>query len=231
MQRSSPLAWLAGWLLLDQPCSPFSPLLVSLPSRVGVVRALRIGLWQSVPMALAIPACSLFGGALLLTQVGMFAAHGFKAVAGECVGGIGSLLLRLFFVRSNADPDDSPTTLLPFPTTGTNAFTACLILVNTAAPKASLGAVNGAGQALASAVRALGPALGGLSWAWALQLAPKLPAWLPHQFLPFAISAGMSLGTTLVYAGLALPEEAPAGSASADRPSTTSPSAGDDSER
>lgn len=118
----------------------------------------------------------------------------------------------------SAHPHNQQAPLLvrsPHLTTGTNAFTACLILVNTAAPKDSLGAVNGAGQALASAVRALGPALGGLSWAWALQLAPRLPAWLPHQFLPFAISAGMSLGTTLVYSGLTLPEEAPAGHASA----------------
>ena len=99
---------------------------------------------------------------------------------------------------------DAPITCLPPtspPPPATNAFTACLILVNAAAPKDALGAVNGAGQALASAVRALGPALGGLSWAWSLQLEPALPAWLPHQYLPFAVAAAMMLGTDLVYRG------------------------------
>ena len=43
------------------------------------------------------------------------------------------------------------------------AFTGCLIEVNSAArATGQLGAVNGAGQTLASLVRALGPALGGL---------------------------------------------------------------------
>jgi len=39
---------------------------------------------------------------------------------------------------------------------GTSAFTACLILVNAAAPKDALGSVNGVGQTLASGVRGLG---------------------------------------------------------------------------
>lgn len=102
------------------PFDPATPCLAILHRRVGVVRALRLGLYMAVPMALSIPACSLFGGAPAPTQVSLFFALGFKAVA------------------------------------GTSAFTACLILVNMAAPKHALGSVNGCGQSLASLVRGLG---------------------------------------------------------------------------
>lgn len=83
----------------------------------------------------------------------------------------------------------------------TNAFTACIILVNQSAPQGTLGAVNGAGQTLASFVRALAPALGGLSWGWSTAL--KVPG---HQFLPFGFMALVALGTLLVYRGFQLPE-------------------------
>jgi hypothetical protein len=97
---------------------------------------------------------------------------------------------------------------------GTNAFTGCIILVNAVAPKDSLGAVNGAGQSLASLVRALGPALGGLSWGWSLQLAELAwwPRWLPHQFLPFAAAGALALATDIVYWHLSMPEGEEAGS-------------------
>lgn len=88
----------------------------------------------------------------------------------------------------------------------TNVFTACLILVNAAAPPGSLGAVNGAGQSLASLARALGPALGGLSWAWSHEVAGSLPAWLPHQFLPFLAVAAMAWATLPVYWGVHVPD-------------------------
>jgi glycerol uptake facilitator-like aquaporin len=96
--------------------------------------------------------------------------------------------------------------------TATNAFTACLILVNAAAPRHALGAVNGAGQSLASLVRALGPALGGLSWGLSSSLSAQhwWPAWLPHQFVPFAGATAVALLTDVVYWGLRLPEEGPA---------------------
>ncbi|PSC76968.1 MFS general substrate transporter [Micractinium conductrix] len=139
-----------------------------LSGRLGVLRVLRLGLWHTAPLALLTPCASLFHGARLPSQALMFAALGFKAVA------------------------------------GTNAFTGCLILVNEAAPVQSLGAVNGAGQSLASLVRAAGPALGGLTWGWSSQLAatPWWPScWLPHQFLPFALVAALAAATDLaVYA-------------------------------
>jgi hypothetical protein len=139
---------------------------------VGVVRALRLGLWHTAPAAMMVPLASLFAGAWLPSQALMFFAMGAKAIS------------------------------------GINAFTGCLIIVNAAAPVDSLGAVNGAGQSVASLVRAAGPALGGLSWAWSLQLAEQRwwPGWLPHQYLPFGVAALLALGTDLVYRGMQTPE-------------------------
>ena len=93
---------------------------------------------------------------------------------------------------------------------GVNAFTACIILVNAVSPVADLGAVNGVGQMLSSAARALGPALGGVSWAASLRLFAALG--LPpagHQFLPFAFAAGVAAGTTLIYRRVELPSAGP----------------------
>ena len=157
--------------LLPTPPNPRP--LPSLPRprrRVGVVRALRLGLYHTVLVAAMVPSCSLFGGVLAPTQAAMLASLAMKAVS------------------------------------GTNAFTGCLIIVNAAAPPDALGAVNGAGQSLASLVRALGPALGGLGWAWSHALAPALPTWMPHQYLPFVFIALTALGTDLVYRGMRMPE-------------------------
>ena len=174
---------------------------------MGVVRALRLGLWLAAPMAVSIPACSLFGGAPAPTQAALFASMGFKAVA------------------------------------GTSAFTACLILVNAAAPPGALGQVNGFGQMVAAAVRGggtlvllggccqlldtqlpdhstaanrpvhaparcAGPALGGLIWAWSL----SLPPWIPSQYVPFCLMGLLALATDLVYHGLEMPEAHGSGS-------------------
>ena len=76
-----------------------------------------------------------------------------------------------------------------------NAFTSSMVLVNEAAPKGSIGLVNGAGQTLASAVRALGPALGGGLWGFASgSLRPPL-----GQFLPFFLVSVGLLASSLVY--------------------------------
>ena len=91
--------------------------------------------------------------------------------------------------------------------TGVISFTPCLTMVNVVAPKHALGEVNGVGQTLASGVRALGPALGGMSWALSLQLFESLG--LPpqgHQFLPFGISVLAAIGAHRVYARVKLPE-------------------------
>ena len=76
-----------------------------------------------------------------------------------------------------------------------NAFTSSMVLVNEAAPRESIGLVNGAGQTLASFVRALGPALGGGLWGFAsTSLRPPL-----GQFLPFFhVSLGL-VASSLVY--------------------------------
>jgi MFS family permease len=83
----------------------------------------------------------------------------------------------------------------------TNAFTACIIMVNQFAPEGTLGSVNGAGQSLASFVRAAAPALGGLSWGWSTGLG--FPG---HQFLPFLFIAAVAMGTLLVYRQLEPPQ-------------------------
>lgn len=61
-------------------------------------------------------------------------------------------------------------------------FLSAVVLVNKSAPAGQLGAVNGAGQMLASAVRGAAPAMCGMLWAASLGL--RLPG---HQFLPFAV--------------------------------------------
>lgn len=69
-----------------------------------------------------------------------------------------------------------------------------VVLVNKAAPAGQLGAVNGAGQMLASAVRGAAPAICGVIWAASLGL--RMPG---HQFLPFAIVGAMFIGIFLWY--------------------------------
>lgn len=67
-------------------------------------------------------------------------------------------------------------------------------IVNRFAPPAKRGAVNGTAQTLASAVRALGPALGGYMWAvFSSLMAPG------HQIIPFVIISACSLATIAVY--------------------------------
>lgn len=140
---------------------------------LGSVRTCRLGLWQSVPMALLIPAASAFLG------------HPW-AVKGMLYG---TLSLKMI--------------------AATNAFTACLILVNRSAPPGTLGAVNGVGQTIASAVRAAGPALGGLGWAASLAVGGG-GSWLGglaaagHQALPFVATAALLLATQLIYCGSTL---------------------------
>lgn len=75
-----------------------------------------------------------------------------------------------------------------------NAFTSSMIMVNTAAPRKSMGAVNGLGQALACFVRAAGPALGGILWG----LSTIVPI-AGHQFLPFACVSFAFLATQTLY--------------------------------
>ena len=76
-----------------------------------------------------------------------------------------------------------------------NAFTSSMVLVNEAAPRESIGLVNGAGQTLASFVRAVGPALGGGLWGFAsTSLRPPL-----GQFLPFFLVSLGLVASSFVY--------------------------------
>lgn len=96
---------------------------------------------------------------------------------------------------------------------GSNAFTSCLVLVNLAAPKESLGEVNGLGQTLASGVRALGPFLGGVMWAGSIRLFTfaggnadlDQEVW-GHQFLPFLLSTIVAVCCIFIYLRLHIPD-------------------------
>ena len=81
-----------------------------------------------------------------------------------------------------------------------NSFSGSMILVNNAAPRHALGKVNGAGQMVASFVRAIGPAMAGIIWGSTTQL--QLPG---KQFLPFAFVSVVALLTQLVYVFVKLP--------------------------
>jgi MFS family permease len=63
------------------------------------------------------------------------------------------------------------------------AFTAAMLSINVSSPPGDVGLVNGAGQTIASAVRAAGPAAGGALWGASSLLRPG------GQFLPFALVA------------------------------------------
>jgi hypothetical protein len=70
-----------------------------------------------------------------------------------------------------------------------------MVLVNSLPPPSQLGAVNGAGQTLASLVRGLGPLTGGLLWGVALRV--------PHgAFLVFGLCACIAAGALLLFAGI-----------------------------
>ncbi len=69
--------------------------------------------------------------------------------------------------------------------------------VNNSGPRSQLGAINGAGQAVAAFVRALGPALGGLLWGASLHL--PIPG---HQYFVFALVAIVMMVLQIVYAAL-----------------------------
>jgi hypothetical protein len=83
---------------------------------------------------------------------------------------------------------------------GCSAFTGAMILVNLVTPPEQLGAVNGAGQSLASFVRGLGPAVGGLLWAAAVTLHRG-----GAQALPFGAISLCVVGAWGVYRGVAPP--------------------------
>lgn len=87
---------------------------------------------------------------------------------------------------------------------GSNAFTSCLVLVNLAAPKESLGQVNGLGQTLASAVRALGPWLGGILWSLSLVVFKSLGIPAGHQWVPFALPILLAICCLKIYNHLSI---------------------------
>ncbi|KAK9799374.1 hypothetical protein WJX73_005735 [Symbiochloris irregularis] len=80
------------------------------------------------------------------------------------------------------------------------SMTSSMVLINMAAPKSSIGAVNGAAMAFTSLARALGPALCGTAWALAVSL--EIPG---QQFLGFLLMAVAAVCTAFLYRGMKLP--------------------------
>lgn len=74
------------------------------------------------------------------------------------------------------------------------AFNSSMVMVNVAAPKAHVGAINGVGQTLASFVRGMGPALAGALWS--LSVATGLH---DSQFIVFAIVAALAAAGNALY--------------------------------
>lgn len=75
-----------------------------------------------------------------------------------------------------------------------SSFTGALIMVNAAPRPDQLGSINGIGQTVASAVRGIGPAVGGLLFSMALGL--HKPG---QQFLPWAIVTSAALAAWALY--------------------------------
>lgn len=75
-----------------------------------------------------------------------------------------------------------------------NAMTSAIVFVNQAAPVGKLGAVNGAAQMVASAVRGAAPALCGVVWAATLGLQVS-----GRQFIPFALCASAYIVIATAY--------------------------------
>jgi hypothetical protein len=73
--------------------------------------------------------------------------------------------------------------------------------INAAAPPGVAGAVNGAGQAVSSLMRALGPFLGG--FAWSLSISIRVPG---HQFLVFVCISMVAFLYQFVYSFVDLPD-------------------------
>jgi hypothetical protein len=86
-----------------------------------------------------------------------------------------------------------------------SAFTGAIIMVNAAPALGQLGAVNGVGQTLASLVRGIGPAVGGVLWGAFLQVPrPGSP------FLTYLAVAATALAADLVYRRVSEPAQAAA---------------------
>ena len=77
------------------------------------------------------------------------------------------------------------------------AFTSVMVMVNLAAPKAHIGAVNGVGQALASFVRGIGPALGGTLWSLSIS-----SGWAGSEFFVFVLISSLGVVGNVLFAAI-----------------------------
>lgn len=204
-RRLNVLLCLAGYaiiaftyILLDEVI----PIFASSPSIDG-----GLG-WETATLAGPLS----FGGLVLI----LWALFGYPPMTRKlgplktCRIGISLTIPMILFIPSSSLLISKPsmwTAMALKSITGVTSFTPCLAMVNLVAPKNALGEVNGVGQTLASAVRAIGPALGGIAWSLSIKLFEGLGLEpFGHQFLPFGISVVAAITALLVYSRITLPQ-------------------------
>nr|KAJ3417250.1 hypothetical protein HK105_001058 [Polyrhizophydium stewartii] len=77
-------------------------------------------------------------------------------------------------------------------TAGVTSFTSVMIMITNSAPRGKLGIVNGIGQTCAAFVRSVGPALGGMLWAWSSQSGLGFPLDSRFMFVLMGVLASVS---------------------------------------
>ncbi|CAL8468781.1 g8322 [Coccomyxa elongata] len=159
----------------------FSSAELSLPLSVSgaALMVWSLFLFPSVQTALGAWGCAVTGLAVTVVLSIGVGCTSFLAQAGLSHDTVLGALLVMLILKVCAQQ-------MCFPTS--------MAIVNRFAPAAYRGAVNGAAQSMASAVRALGPFLGGVMWAVFSEL--NVPG---HQLLPFAVISATSAATVLLY--------------------------------
>jgi MFS family permease len=167
------------------------PLFASAPASVG-----GLGL---APAALALP---LAAGGVALIAWSQLGYHVLAARVGTVAAaklGLGpaaplALLLPLPSLLAPALAVPLLSALLCLRSVvANNSFTSSMVLVNESAPPGSIGAVNGAGQTLASLARAVGPAAAGGLWALAAVTPGGWAQWIPFAVVGAACAAGTTI--------------------------------------
>ncbi|EIE22258.1 MFS general substrate transporter [Coccomyxa subellipsoidea C-169] len=159
----------------------FSSSDLSLPLSVSgaALMVWSLFIFPTVQTALGAWMCAVTGLAVTVLLSVALGCTSFLAAAGLSHTAVLTALLAVMVLKVCAQQ-------MCFPTS--------MAIVNRFAPAAYRGAVNGTAQSMASAVRALGPFLGGVMWAVFSGL--DVPG---HQLFPFVIISVTSAATVLLY--------------------------------
>jgi MFS family permease len=139
---------------------------------------------------------SISGVALMLTAVFVYPrAQDRFGLRWCCQGGLVGIATTALLYPFAADISSTTASYIYFmavcclrSTVSTFAFTSAIVMLNVAAPKSHIGAINGMGQTLASFVRGIGPAIGG--GLWSLSLGIHVPG---SHFLVFATASAIAM--------------------------------------